>query len=423
MKSTMKKLVSIFLMIMLVSALVGCSAKKDDNKNDVSPDSAPTAGVTEGAGNDTSSGDEGEQSGDNESGNGNEAGSSGDGNGSGSDDEGDYYVPEDFDPATVEGKKLIAITVDDGPDGAGTEAFISVAKENDVALTFFVVGNKIAGNPAQLEEMLKAGCEIGNHSYSHGYFTNMDAAAVKEEIDQTNELIAQYAPGAEVSFVRAPYFAYNDVVYENVGYPLIDAALQESGTNYDATLEVLLGAKDGDIVLMHTWNTGSLQALQDAIPQLEAEGFAFVTVSQLFEARGIEALDGTVYRSVGKNILNDYEVSENLFTGENTASGDWSTWETAVELSVDAVEAMTEANAIKVDYKSTAGPCLILSSWTGGPNWIQLTPSFDTGATAVFTYEDIMEAYGEDITSVDAVYVRPYGADLTATCVDMMVKK
>lgn len=394
-----KKIVAILpVLVLLVSVLTACSSENSD-KNNVQ--ATPTTQV---GNSDTSPSPEGTPSPEPTK-------------------EPDYYVPEEFDPASVEGKKLIAITVDDGPDGAGTDGFINLATQEDIALTFFVVGKFIENNPDQLAEMLKAGCEIGNHSMSHDYFTNMTADEIKSEVDDTNALIEKYAPGAEVSFVRAPYFAYNDTVYETAGYPLVDAAFAESGTNYEATLELLLNAKDGDIVLMHTWNTASLQALTEAIPVLEEKGYAFVTMSQLFEARGIEPINGSVYRSVGKNLLNDYEVSENLFTGEALADGDWNNWETAVELSVDTVEAMTEGMAIKVEYGATAGPCLILSSWSGGPSWIQMTPSSDTGSVAIFTYEDMYAAYGEEFASLDAVYVRPYGADLTVTSVDLMSLK
>lgn len=330
---------------------------------------------------------------------------------------------EAVDLSALEGKKLIAVTVDDGPDGSGTKEFIRVAKEYEAPLTFFVVGQNIANNSGQLEEMLAAGCEIGNHSTTHVALTQLEAEGVKEEITQTNGLIEKYAPEAEVSFFRAPYFAYNDVVYENVGYPLIDAALAESGTDYEATLKVLLGAADGDIVLMHTWNTASLQALEEAIPQLKEEGFAFVTVSQLFAARGMEPLEGTVYRHIGENLSARYEMVSKLFTGENSASGDWSSWETAVELKAEDAAAMTEGQAIKVEYRSTVGPCLILQSWTGGPEWIQMTPSSDDGATAIFTYEDMTAAYGGPLENLNAVLVRPYGADITVTSVDMMQAK
>ncbi len=336
--------------------------------------------------------------------------------------DGEVFLYEQLDVSEVEGKKLICVTVDDGPDGSGTEGFIECSVNEEIPLTFFVIGNKIEGNSGQLKEMLEAGCEIGNHSYSHSYFTKQSIDEIKEEISKTDELIAEYTGGAKVNFVRAPYFSYNDEVYNNVGYPLIDAAIQESGNDYEATLEILLNAKDGDIMLMHAWNTASLQALTDAVPILKEQGYAFVTVSQLFKARGYDAIPGIAYRNVGVNLADEYEITENLYTGESRASGDWNNWETAVELNVDTVKAMKEGDALRVEYKSSMAPCIIMQSWSDGPGWIQLTPSSDNGQCAVFTYEDMYEVYGEDFSSMDAVLVRPFGADLTVTSVDMMKK-
>ena len=322
----------------------------------------------------------------------------------------------------MEGKKLIAITVDDGPDGAGTKSFIELAKEFNIPLTFFVVGKYIENNSGQLQEMLDAGCEIGNHSMTHCYLNELDAVGIKSEIDQTNALIETYAPGAQVTLVRAPYFAYNDIVYEAVDYPLIDASLYESNNDKTATLTTLLGASDGDIMLMHTWNTASLQALKEAIPQLQAEGFAFVTVSQLLDAKGVEPIEGTVYRKVKKDLLPEYKEEKNLFTGKSSVSGDWSNWQTAVDLNVIDIMALTEGQALAVEYKSGIAPCLILQSWTGGPNWIQMTATSDNGSTALFTYEDILETYGQALTNVNAAMIRPYGADLTGTEINVMAK-
>lgn len=333
-----------------------------------------------------------------------------------------YAQTSSGEEVSLEGKKLLAITVDDGPDGSGTDGYIKLAETYNAPLTFFVLGQNIEKNTSQLQEMLDAGCEIGNHSTTHGYFTSMTAEEMKNEIAKTNALITQYAPSAEVSFFRAPYFAYNDSVYNNVEYPIIDAAKAEVDTDYQATLDVLLGAQDGDIILLHSWNAASLQALEAAIPQLRENGFEFVTVSTLFEEKDMEAVAGTVYRSVKQNLSGEYQSVENLFTGSNSVSGDWGNWTTAVDLSVEKVASLKEGQAIKVEYQSTIGPCLILQSWSGGPNWIQMTASSDDGSTAIFTYEDIVAAYGGTLETLNASMIRPYGADITVTSVDVVEK-
>lgn len=329
-----------------------------------------------------------------------------------------------FDLSALEGKKLIAITVDDGPDGSGTQAYLKIANDYDIPLTFFVIGKNISRNSSQLQLMLEAGCEIGNHSYSHDYLSGLEADAIMKEINDTNNLISQYAPDAIVSFVRAPYFSYSDTLSASVGFPFIDAQLQET-SNAQETLNVLKGATDGDIVLLHSSNADSREALVEAIPYLQEQGFVFVTVAQLFQAHGVEALNGTIYKHVGVNTLNKYTSNESLFLGEGFAVGDWNAWSAAVELNASVIASMTEDMAISVEYEATAGPCFILMDTNdGGPSWVQLTPSFDDGRIALFTYYDLFSHYdfGENLATVDAAQIRPWGADITVREVKLLTK-
>lgn len=274
--------------------------------------------------------------------------------------------------------------------------------------------------------MLEAGCEIGNHSFSHNDLTKLDADGIKKEIEDTNDAIASVISGDVVSFVRAPYFSYNDELSENVGYPMIDAALQE-GNSAEATLETLKGAADGDIVLMHSSKSTSREALREAIPYLIEQGFVFVTVSQLFEICAVEPVDGSVYKHVGRNVIQNYGKAVTVFEGEGFAVGDWNNWAPAVSLENEDLNAyikgMTEKDAIKVEYKSSIGPCFILMDWDdGGPGWVQLMPSFDDGKQAVFTYADLFSAYGfgENLSTVDGAQIRPWGADITVTKVEFL---
>lgn len=325
----------------------------------------------------------------------------------------------------VAAEKLLAITVDDGPDGAGCEEYLKICRENDIAITFFVIGQNIEKNKEQLQEMLDAGCEIGNHSWSHGYLTNMTAEKIQKELGDTDEAIRSYAPDARISFVRAPYFAYNDLVYEQVGYPLIDAALAEGDSDQSAkTLQTLLGAGDGDIVLLHCWNQGSIQALREAVPKLKEQGFRFVTVSELFEEKGVEPTPGTVYRHVAENLKGRYQKSEQIFSGGEMTSGDWNHWADAAVLELSKVKGMTKGQALWVEYESTSSPCLILQSWSGGAGWVQAIPTSDDGKTAIFTYEDLLEQFGaKDLSKLNACSLRPFGADLQVVSVDIAVQE
>ena len=55
--------------------------------------------------------------------------------------------------------------------------------------------------------------------------------------------------------------------------------------------------KDGAIVLMHETYAATAAAMETLIPQLVAEGWQIVSVSELFKAKGLDLLDGKVYNN------------------------------------------------------------------------------------------------------------------------------
>ncbi|MDR3587961.1 MAG: polysaccharide deacetylase family protein [Desulfosporosinus sp.] len=65
--------------------------------------------------------------------------------------------------------KVVALTFDDSPDPAFTEAILDILKQKQVKATFFVIGAKASQNPLILRRMVTEGHEIGNHGYTHNY--------------------------------------------------------------------------------------------------------------------------------------------------------------------------------------------------------------------------------------------------------------
>lgn len=59
-------------------------------------------------------------------------------------------------------KKVVALTIDDGPSDY-TREILDILKLNDATATFFVIGSQIAGREELLNDMVKAGNELGNH--------------------------------------------------------------------------------------------------------------------------------------------------------------------------------------------------------------------------------------------------------------------
>ena len=67
----------------------------------------------------------------------------------------------------------------------------------------------------------------------------------------------------------------------------------------DKTIAAVLGkVKDGEIVLMHELYTSTAEATETLVPQLTAQGYQLVTVSELASLRGKTLEPNQVYYSL-----------------------------------------------------------------------------------------------------------------------------
>ena len=106
-------------------------------------------------------------------------------------------------------EKTLSLTYDDGP----TEISLRIGQylyANDISATFFVNGNKIAGNEHILEELVKMGHLIGNHTWSHKALDTIPADEVIREVQLTHNLIKKYTPETKRQFLRPPYGRFTE---------------------------------------------------------------------------------------------------------------------------------------------------------------------------------------------------------------------
>ncbi|MEO1491796.1 MAG: polysaccharide deacetylase family protein [Pseudomonadota bacterium] len=88
----------------------------------------------------------------------------------------------------------ITLTFDNGPDPNVTPMVFDILKREEIKATFFVLGHKLADDPACLALAHRARAEghwVGNHTYTHAVplGTMADQAASVAEIDQTQTLL------------------------------------------------------------------------------------------------------------------------------------------------------------------------------------------------------------------------------------------
>ncbi len=201
---------------------------------------------------------------------------------------------------SAEPAKYVALTFDDGPSGRFTARLLEGLAQREVKATFFLCGYRLREYPDTAQAVFQAGHEIGVHGFSH---KDMGKMSQKEALSEIQRTLALLPEGCQPAFLRPPG--------GSVGSGLLTAA-KESGLailnwsvdpkdweNHDAaTVEaaVMAQVQSGDVILLHDMYDGSVDAALAIIDRLQAQGFQFVTVSELAALNRICPCPGTVYK-------------------------------------------------------------------------------------------------------------------------------
>jgi peptidoglycan-N-acetylglucosamine deacetylase len=187
-------------------------------------------------------------------------------------------------------EKVVALTFDDGPTENIPELLPLLDKYN-AKVTFFLIGKDLEKSPAEAMKIVKAGHQIGNHTYSHQRMVFKSQSYIQKEIEKTDSLIRAAGYKEEIDFrppygkklVGLPYYLnrhHRDTITWNI----------EPDTYYFTASDKIKYIKEniqpGSIILMHPWygdTAEELIAIEGILKFLTDKGYTFVTVNTLQE--------------------------------------------------------------------------------------------------------------------------------------------
>ena len=179
--------------------------------------------------------------------------------------------------------RKVALTFDDGPSEYTVELSRGL-KERRVQATFFLLGENMEGRRKMVEELVKDGHLIGNHTYHHVEITRVPDETAQEEILMTNEVITGIT-GEEVSYMRPPFGVWQKNLERKLDVmPVLWTIdpLDWTTDNEDEIInKVVTQAGENDIILLHDCYESSVNAALRIVDILQKEGFEFVTVDEL----------------------------------------------------------------------------------------------------------------------------------------------
>ena len=197
-------------------------------------------------------------------------------------------------------KPMVAITMDDGPNPDTTNQILDAFEENYAKATCFCLGQNAGYYPEVVKREYDLGMEVGTHTQSHEQLTKLSSSALTSEISESVDAIKE-ATGTAPVLMRPPYGAVNSTVLAEAkkqGLCAVNWSLDTEDwktKNADDTYKMVMTATDGDVVLLHDIHEYNINAVERFVPDLIAEGYQLVTVSEMYAARG-ETLDpGTIH--------------------------------------------------------------------------------------------------------------------------------
>lgn len=120
-------------------------------------------------------------------------------------------------------RREIALTFDDGPDPDVTARVLDILDRHGAKASFFCIGSAAAASPDLVQEIVRRGHSIENHSHRHPkVFAAYGLGRLRREIETAQETLATLA-GRPPRFFRAPV---------GLRSPLLDPVLARLGLTY-----------------------------------------------------------------------------------------------------------------------------------------------------------------------------------------------
>lgn len=199
--------------------------------------------------------------------------------------------------ANVGDNRVIALTFDDGPWPETTDQILDILAANGARATFFTIGEQVPNYAAQVQRANAMGCQVVTHSWDHargsGQGVNLTYMSADEQISEITrgyDILRETLGSEPAHILRAPGGNYYGDIISTLE-PYVDAEIgwdvdtedwRRPGA--DAIYERIMSVQPGQVILMHDGGgdrSQTVEALSRALPELVAQGYQMVTISEL----------------------------------------------------------------------------------------------------------------------------------------------
>lgn len=186
--------------------------------------------------------------------------------------------------------RVVALTLDDGPDPRHTPAVLDVLARHGARATFFVVGERVEAHPEVVARAVAEGHELGLHGWTRDPALLLGSARTVRDLDRLAPLVEGFGP---VRWVRPSVGFYTPAIRraaEARGWRLALGSVypNDSWVPWTPWLAqaVLRDVRPGGVIVLHDGlgaRTRAAAVLDRVLPALARRGYRVTTLSDLVD--------------------------------------------------------------------------------------------------------------------------------------------
>lgn len=192
-------------------------------------------------------------------------------------------------------QKRLALTIDDGPSGPGSEALLALLRELQVPATFFLIGTHLERDHRFARRALQQGHDLGNHLWRDEPSVSLPPPLFQQQLLDTERAIIRAAAPAQLHWrwLRPGGGWFHQAMLDALAarsYRLVLGSIFPWDTLrpplWFVRLFVRLNAHPGGILVLHdtpALSGRTLDTLRLIVPDLRRRGYRFVPLAELLD--------------------------------------------------------------------------------------------------------------------------------------------
>jgi peptidoglycan-N-acetylglucosamine deacetylase len=188
-------------------------------------------------------------------------------------------------------QRLVALTIDDGPDPASTPLILAELRRHQATATFFLITNRLPGQERLVRSLVGEGHELGNHFTQDRPSIRLEPHAFEADLLQAHRALSMWGRSIWARPGSGWYSQAMIDVMQRHGYRCALGSVYP----FDATIPsvawaahyILRNTKPGAIVVLHDGGSRgqrTVRILAHVLPELHRRGYRVVSLGELVAA-------------------------------------------------------------------------------------------------------------------------------------------